>query len=153
MIAQWSAAIAAAAFVILAGGILVAIRIMLIRLAELQRAAEAMQQDIGRLSTQAGRLMEPAEETIRTARSQLESTQRLFQAAGDIGGAIANTTSAIERASAVLSGAADRHAKRAETKQKADEAFEWAELGMAAWQLWQSGRKRASSSQDEERPV
>jgi len=155
MIAQWSAAIAAAAFIVMTAGMLAAVRIALIRLSQLQQAAEAMRQDIARLTSKAERLIEPAERTLRTANSGLESAQRLFQAARHIGGAIAHTTSAIETAASLLSKTARHHAERDDTKKKAQEAMEWAELGMAAWQLWQSNRKRedGASSLDEEKPV
>lgn len=145
----WSAAIAAGAFVILVAGLLVGMRILLGRLAKVQQSAEAMQRDVSRLTAELSCLVSPTEETIRTAQRQLSAVNRLFEAAGEVGGAIKHTTSAVESVSAVLAESAARHAERAETKRQAGEVFEWAELGIAAWQLWQSKRSSAVSNECE----
>ncbi|MOA11103.1 hypothetical protein D3C78_1310240 [compost metagenome] len=140
----WSAAITAGAFVILTAGILYALRSALGKLAQLQASAAAAQDDLHKLTTELSGLVKPAEDTIRAAHRQLQSAESLFTAAGQIGGAIAHTTSAIEQVTSVLSDAAEKHAKRASTKRQAGEAMEWAELGMTAWQLWQSSRREAA---------
>lgn len=149
MVMTWSAAIAAAAFVVLVAGILLAMRSALGRLKQMQASAEAMQYDLQKLASELSGLVKPAEETIRAAHRQLQSANRLFEAAGQVGGAIAHTTSAVERVTSVLSESAALHAKRSATKRQVGEAFEWAELGMAAWQLWQTNRKAASPAEDE----
>ncbi|MBD2867524.1 DUF948 domain-containing protein [Paenibacillus arenilitoris] len=140
----WSAAVAAGAFVLLAIGMLIALRSALGRLARAQASAEAMQRDVHKLAQELSGLAAPAEATIREAHKHLQSAGRLFEAAGQVGAAIAHTTSAVERVSSVLSESAERHANRAATKRQVEEALEWAELGMAAWQLWQTSRKAAA---------
>ncbi|OBZ12992.1 DUF948 domain-containing protein [Bacillus sp. FJAT-26390] len=149
MIMTWSAAIAAGAFVVLAAGILLALRAALNKLGQVQAAADKVQQDLQKLSLELSGLIQPAEETIRAAHKQLESASKLFEAAGQVGGAIAHTTSAAERISSVLSESAEHHAKRYETKRQVGEALEWAELGMAAWQLWQTSRKAAAPAEND----
>ncbi|WP_028610282.1 DUF948 domain-containing protein [Paenibacillus harenae] len=153
MVMAWSAAIAAAAFVILTAGILLAVRSALGRLAEAQASAAAMQQDLHKLMKELSGLVRPAEDTIRAAHRQLQAVNSLFEAAGQVGGAIANTTSTVERVTAVLSESAEQHAKRAATKRQFGEALEWAELGMAAWQLWQTSRKAAATAGEAHVPV
>lgn len=153
IILTWSAAIAAGAFVVLVSGILLALRSALIRLGQVQAAAESMRQDLNKLSLELGGLVQPAEETIRVMHRQLQAASKLFEAAGQVGGAIANTTSAAQRITSVLSESAEQHAKRYETKRQVGEALEWAELGMTAWQLWQTSRKAASAAEDTHEPV
>lgn len=152
MVMTWSAAIAAGAFVVLVTGILLVLRAALNRLGQVQAAAEAMQKDLHKLSLELSGLVQPAEDTIMAAHRQLESASKLFEAAGQIGGAIAHTTSAVERVTSVLSESAEHHAKRYETKRQVGDALEWAELGMAAWQLWQTSRKTAAPSEDDMNP-
>ena len=152
-IVTWSAAIAAGAFVVLVAGILLALRSALSRLGQLQAAAESMRQDLNKLSLELSGLVQPAEETIRVMHRQLQSASKLFEAAGQVGGAIAHTTSAAQRITSVLSESAEQHAKRYETKRQVGEALEWAELGMTAWQLWQTNRKAAAPAEDAHEPV
>lgn len=145
MVATWSAAAAAGAFVVLTAGILIAIRFMLTRLARLQASAEAVQRDMHRLSAELSGVLQPAEETIRTVHRQLQSLDGLFTAARQVGGTLEQTTAAMERVTAVLSLSAARHAERISEERQANEAMQWAELGMTAWQLWQNSRKQAAS--------
>ncbi|MFF2090439.1 DUF948 domain-containing protein [Paenibacillus sp. NPDC058174] len=152
---EWSAAIAAAAFVILAGGLLLGIKAALDRLKAVQASAETMMAQMQVTAARLTALADPAEKTILTAQQQLQSVNRLFEAAGQIGESIEHTTSAVNRVSTALSQSAIRHAERAAEQRQLGEAFEWAELGMAAWQLWQTNRKRhnetGSDHQGEER--
>jgi len=155
MIAEWSAAVAAAAFVILTAGVLIAARIMLIRLSRMEAAALQLQQELKQLTLQAGRVMVPAEQAIQTVNRQLNSVSGIFDAAAQIGGAVSHTTSAVEQLTSVMASAAEQHAKRPETMKKAGDILEWAELGMAAWTLWQSGRRQetADSSSEKKEPI
>lgn len=143
MVVTWSVAIAAAAFVILVVGMLIAIRTALSRLGRMQASAEEIQQDMHKLALELNGLVQPAEETIRTVHRQLQSANRLFEAVEQIGDVITHTTSAAVNITSVLSESAAHHAKRTATKRQASDTLEWAELGMAAWQLWQSSRKQA----------
>lgn len=148
MVLTWSAAIAAGAFVILVAGILLALRSAIVKLSHVQASADVMQRDLQKLASEISGLIQPTEEAVRAAHCQLEALSKLFQAAGQVGGAIAHTTSAVEQVTSVLSESAELHAKRHETKRQVGEALEWAELGMAAWQLWQTNRKATTSAED-----
>lgn len=145
---EWSAAIAAAAFVLLVAGVLIGLRAAMAKLAGMQASAEAMQREVQRLAKDYGRLVQPAEQTIRTAQNQLQAASGLFNAASQIGGAMEQSASAVRRVSSVLSDQAAQHVERAAEKRQIGEAFEWMELGMAAWQLWQSRRKKAADGGD-----
>lgn len=153
MIVSWSSAIAAAAFVVLTVGILTALRTALGKLSQLQASAAAMQQELLARSKELSVLMQQTEETMKTARRQFQAAGKLFEAAGQVGGAIAHTTSAVESISSVLSESAEYHAKRAAAKRQTVEALEWAELGMAAWQLWQTNRKAAAQDERDHEPA
>lgn len=144
---EWSAVVITTAFVVLVAGLLIGMRTALLRVAAVQSSAAAMQQDVHSVTDQLSTLVEPAEQTIRSAHRQLQSVSRLFEAAGQIGGTIEHTTTAVNRVSSVLAQSAVRHAERAAEQRQIGEAFEWAELGMAAWQLWQTNRKRHGSSE------
>lgn len=153
MVITWSAAIAAGAFVVLVVGILLSLRSALNRLGQMQAAANSMQQDLHKLSLELEGLVQPAGETIRTMHRQLQAASKLFEAAGQVGGTIAHTTSAAERITSILSESAEHHSKRYETKRQVGEALEWAELGMTAWQLWQTSRKAAAPAEHTHEPV
>lgn len=142
---EWIAAVAAAAFVALVAGTLLALRAALAKAAALQASAESMRQEIERLARDYRRLASPAEQTIRSVQKQLQAADRLFEAASQIGGAIEHSTSAVHRVSSILSSQATEHVERAAAKRHIGEAYEWMELGLTAWQLWQSRRKNAEN--------
>ncbi|MFD1953474.1 hypothetical protein ACFSL6_04615 [Paenibacillus thailandensis] len=152
---EWIAAAAAAAFVALAAGTLIALRRMTARAAALQASAESMQREIEQLAQEYKRLVPPAEQairtaeqTVRTAQKQLQSMNRLFESASHIGGAIEKSASAVHRVSSVLSSQAAEHIERAAANRRIGEAYEWMELGLTAWQLWQSRRKESPASSE-----
>ncbi len=157
--AEWSAAIAAGTFIVLTVGIMLALRAGLAKLEQVKRETVGLQQELTRQaaelaaltrqelsarSAELGGLMQQSEKTMCALQQQLQAASLLFEAAGHVGGAIRHTTSAAEQAAAVLATAASRHARRAETSRRVGEAFDWAELGMTAWQLWQANRKAAA---------
>jgi uncharacterized protein YoxC len=165
MVAGWSAAVAAGTFVVLALGILIALRAALAKLEKITQATVSMQRELNRQaselaglvqeelsvrSSELGSLMQQSEETMRAVQHQLKSATALFEAAGQVGGAIRHTTSAAEHAAAILSSAASRHASRAETSRRAGEALDWAELGMTAWQMWQANRKASAKASSDD---
>lgn len=140
MMAEWSAAIAAGAFVVFVAGALIGIRVLLVRLARAQASVEAIQADMHKLSAHISDVLKPLEDTVQTARRGLQSTESLFQAAGGIGSAVETTTAAVERVASVWSAAAIKHSEEIARKRQVGEAAEWAELGLTAWYLWQARR-------------
>ncbi|MDF2836967.1 MAG: hypothetical protein K0Q63_2607 [Paenibacillus sp.] len=141
MTLEWIAAIAAAAFVVWVAGTLIAIRALLARITRLQASAAAVQEDVHRLSGELSQILLPTELAVRSVQQNMESTEKLFQAARQVGGTIEATTSAVERVATSLSRSAAGHADRIAKRRELDAAVQWAELGLTAWQLWQTGRK------------
>ncbi|MDQ6421825.1 hypothetical protein RB620_20565 [Paenibacillus sp. LHD-117] len=144
MAMEWIATAAAAAFVVWVAGTLLAARMLLARLARIQAAAESVRADVHRLSGELSQVLLPTEQTVRSVLQSVESAERLFQAAGQVGGTIESATSAVERVATTLSRSAISHAERIAHKREVDQAVQWAELGLTAWQLWQSGRNSPS---------
>ncbi|RJE89770.1 DUF948 domain-containing protein [Paenibacillus sp. 1011MAR3C5] len=145
--AEWSAVAAAAAFVVLVAGLLIGLRMMLRRLEQAQASVEAMQADLHRLSTEIGAVLQPVEQTARGVQRSLEAAGGLVQAVRQVSGTVERTSSAVERVATTLSASAVKHAERIATSRHLDEAAQWAELGLTAWQLWQS-RSKADSNPD-----
>jgi uncharacterized protein YoxC len=137
---EWIAAIATAVFAMLAIGILIALHALVLRLNALQKSALEAQAEITRLSQQARAVMIPAEEAARSLQEGLEAAKCWFRAMEDAGSIVAKTTTAAEKAAHVLSQSAVRHAERLSQTREAEQAVQWAELGLTAWQLWRSGR-------------
>jgi uncharacterized protein YoxC len=139
---EWSALIAAIAFVALAVGLLLGVYTALGRLAKLQVSMEETQADIRQVSSKVGAFADTAGQTVQTAHNQLQQAGRLFEAVGQIGETIGHTTKAINRVSGVLSQSAVKHAESAAAERQASTMLEWMELGMSFWQQWQTNRKR-----------
>jgi len=139
--AEWSAAVAAAAFVALVAGLLIGLRIMLRRLGQAQASVEAMQADLHRLSTEIGAVLQPVEQTAKGVQQSLEAAGGLVQAVRQVSGTVERTSSAVERVATTLSASAVKHAERIAAGRQLDEAAQWAQLGLTAWHLWQSRGK------------
>lgn len=139
--AEWSAAVAAAAFVALVAGLLIGLRIMLRRLGQAQASIVAMQADMHRLSTEIGAVLQPVEQTARGVQQSLEAAGGLVQAVRQVSGTVERTSSAVERVATTLSASAVKHAERIAAGRQLDEAAQWAQLGLTAWHLWQSRGK------------
>lgn len=146
MVMEWIASAAALAFVILVAGVLLALRKLLQRIAQLQQSAEAVQADMHRLSGEISEVLQPATETVKSLQRGVGSAEELFLAVRDIGGTIRSTTSAVDRTTSLLTESAIRHAERLSRTRQADQAVQWAELGLTAWQLWQSSRTQSASA-------
>ncbi|MFF2481536.1 DUF948 domain-containing protein [Paenibacillus sp. NPDC058071] len=145
-VVEWSAASAAVAFTVLTIGLLLFARAAMIKLAKVQSAADELSRRLQGSAERLERIAEPAEETIRTVNRQLHSVNRLFEAASHIGGTIEHASRAANEAAAVLAKSVSRHAERDSGQRRVEEALDWAELGMAAWQLWQTNRKRRNDA-------
>ncbi|WP_143088414.1 DUF948 domain-containing protein [Paenibacillus algorifonticola] len=129
------------AFIGLVVGLLLGLRKGLIQLESLQTSADELRGQLQHTAAETVALMEPAKQSLLLVHQQLQNVQSLFTAAGQIGETIEQTTETVSRVSSMLSESAAQHMAKAETRNKAKEAMEWAELGMLAWQLWQTKRK------------
>ncbi|MFD0586622.1 hypothetical protein ACFQZE_01305 [Paenibacillus sp. GCM10027627] len=136
--AEWSAVVASVAFVVFVAGLLISARAVLVKLERAQAAAEAVQEDIRKLCEEIGAVMLPLEESAKTAQRAMKSAEGLILAAGEIGDAATIAASAARQITETWSEAAMKHSERIAAKRGVSEAAEWAEIGLTAWQLWQS---------------
>ncbi|MFC4778642.1 hypothetical protein ACFO9Q_17750 [Paenibacillus sp. GCM10023252] len=143
MIAAWSAAVIAAAVVILVIGVLLGIRGAMNKLTTMQAGVDELGQELMGLAAEVRAVLVPASQTLQAASRQLGATGRLFDAAGQIGEAIEHTTSAVHHVTGAISKAAAKYSERSVAK--LEETMDWAELGIAAWQLWHA-RRQASGA-------
>ena len=140
MTMEWSAALAAIAFSVLVAGVLIALRALLAKLARIQATADRLQEDVHRISGEVSSLLEPAKQSMRLVQKRLDATEGLFSAVKQAGGAIEHTVSSVERAASVLSQSAVQHAERIAQKKQGEAIVQWTELGLTAWQLWNSSK-------------
>lgn len=144
---EWIAAVATAIFAVLTIGILMALCALVTRLHALQQSVLEAQAEITRLSEETRAVLIPAEEAVRNLQEGLGAAKGWFRAMEDAGSMVAKTTTAAEKAAHVLSQSAVRHAERLSQSREAEQAVQWAELGLTAWQLWRSGRNHTESAQ------
>ncbi|MEK3883589.1 DUF948 domain-containing protein [Paenibacillus sp. PL2-23] len=147
--AEWSAAAAAVAFVVLTAGLLLGLRAMLKRLDQAQSSVQAVQADLQRLTSEISAVLRPLEESVRSVHRGMEAADGLVQAVRQVGSTVERTTAAVERVTASLSASAVKHAERLAGGKQLEEAAQWAELGLTAWQLWQTGRNGRRSHEAE----
>jgi len=140
VMAEWSAVAAAAVFVVLVVGLLIGLRVFLRRLEQTQASIDAVKADIHKLTDETSAVLKPLEDTIRGIQRGVDAAEGLVQAVRHVGGTVVRTTSAVERVTTALSSSAVQHAERIARSKQLDEAAQWAELGLTAWQLWQSRR-------------
>jgi uncharacterized protein YoxC len=143
-------------FIILTIGLLIGLRIIVIRLRQMQQAAERLEQDMHALMRRLQGTTERAEITLDLVSSQLKAVSGVFQAASMLGESVENASAAVNAMTAAMANKARQQAERIESKRikGLDEALDWAEVGMTAWQLWQSVRdkvvkKPACSGEDD----
>ncbi|SEM65112.1 DUF948 domain-containing protein [Paenibacillus sp. OV219] len=145
----WLEAIAVAAFVALVAGILLWLRSADRKLAKLLMAAEAMERHAAVAKEQVCELLDPMTATMRNVQKQLEGVSRLTDATRRIGDSASQLSLTVSRLTAELNDTVERHAAKSGDKlrHQITDAMDWAEVGYAVWQLWQTKRKdnRASA--------
>ncbi|WP_240941099.1 DUF948 domain-containing protein [Paenibacillus sp. HB172176] len=137
---EWSATLAAVAFAVLVAGVLIALRALLAKLARIQATADRLQNDLHHISGEVSSLLQPAEQSIRIVQKRLDATEGLFSAVRQAGDSIEHTVSAVEKAASMLSTSAVKHAENIARKKQGEAIVQWTELGLTAWQLWNSSR-------------
>lgn len=144
----WLLAVIAASAVMLAAGILIWLRAADRKLARLLEAAQSVERSAQTAAVQLGELLQPAAAAVRTVGRGLDNAEKIFDAAGRLGEAAEETSAAICRMSAALNATAARHVERAGGKYRSQiaDAMDWAEVGLAAWQFWQTKRRDSRSS-------
>ncbi|GFN30200.1 DUF948 domain-containing protein [Paenibacillus xylaniclasticus] len=143
-------------FAALTAGLLIGLRTIVSRVVLIQLSSERLEQDVRALLIKLQKTSERADETLELISAQLRAVSGLFQAASLLGESVENASAAVNSMTAALSNKARQQAERIENKKLRglDEALDWAEVGMTAWQLWQSVRdkiakKSACSGEDD----
>jgi uncharacterized protein YoxC len=136
--------VATVVFIILTIGLLIGLRIIIMRLRQMQLSAERLEQDMHDLMRTLQGTAERAEVALDLVSAQLKAISGLFQAASVLGESVENASVAVNAMTAAMANKARQQAERIENKRikGLDEALDWAEVGMTAWQLWQSVRDK-----------
>lgn|GEM_PF-647837 len=146
MITVWCEVAATIVFAVLTVGLLIGLKKIISRIALIQQSSERLEQDVRALMKKLQGTSERADETLELVSNQLQSVSGLFQAASLFGESVENASAAVNSMTAALSNKARQQAERIENKKLRglDEALDWAEVGMTAWQLWQSVRDKVA---------
>ncbi|MBW7476153.1 hypothetical protein K0T92_15525 [Paenibacillus oenotherae] len=148
MVHVWLEAALVAGFILLVAGILIWLRAADRKLALLLEAAQSMERSVGTTAAQVCEFVQPATESARIVQRQLDQTARIFDAARRVGDAAADASDTLCRMTELLNETASRHVEQAGGKyrHRIADAMDWAEVGLAAWQFWQSKRRDSHSS-------
>ncbi|MWC28879.1 DUF948 domain-containing protein [Paenibacillus sp. MMS18-CY102] len=145
--AAWCAVAATVVFIVLAIGLLIGLRAVVYRLALMQQSTEKLERDMRTLMLKLQGTTDRMDDTLGLVSAQLRAMSGLFQAASLMGESVENASAAMNAMTAALSNKARQQAERIENKRLKglDEALDWAEVGMTAWQLWQSVRDKVAN--------
>ncbi|WP_308634826.1 DUF948 domain-containing protein [Paenibacillus silvisoli] len=148
MASIWLEGAAVAAFIALVVGILLWLRSADRKLARLVQTAGEMEKHTQLAADQVRGLMEPAAATVRTVQHQMEGLSRLAEATKRIGDSANRLSFTVNRLSEELNDTVEKHAAKSGPKVKHGiaEALDWAEVGYAVWQFWQTKRKENRTS-------
>jgi|GEM_PF-602432 uncharacterized protein YoxC len=146
--AEWSAAIAAAAFVVLTIALLVALRGFMKRLNRFEQAIRNIEAEAAPLLKELRGLAAEASQVTRRTDRQLERIDRLLDAARQWEGAVRRSASTVSRIADAVDRAAAAHVEQAIISHQAriGETLGWAELGWSVWKWWQSKRDEAGAA-------
>ncbi len=156
MIEQWSIAAAAGAFVILTLGFLLLLYKAVKDWRAIRQTVEGMGMQVQTAQAELARILEPAADTVQAVNDQLQSSRKLLLAAEQASEVTNQVAKAAGHLTSLLSETAGRYVELStgRKKQQIDEALQWAEIAVIAWQLWQNGKIRAAQMEEqEERPA
>ncbi|MFC5649220.1 DUF948 domain-containing protein [Paenibacillus solisilvae] len=146
MSSVWFQAVFAAAFVLLVAGILLWLRAADRKLARLVHTAENMERQAHAASAQVTDFVQTTTTVMQNIQGQLDGVSKLMEATKRIGQSAETVSCTVSRLSDAMAQTADRHIAKAGGKYKHQiaDALDWAEVGYAAWQFWQTKRKENS---------
>ncbi|WP_127532528.1 DUF948 domain-containing protein [Paenibacillus kobensis] len=144
MITEWCLIAATVIFAVLTAGLLIGLKNIVSRIVLMQQSSQRLELDVRTLMVKLQGTTERADKTLALVSDQLKAVSGLFQAASLFGESVENASAAVNSMTAALSNKARQQAERIENKKLRglDEALDWAEVGMTAWQLWQSVRDK-----------
>jgi len=145
----WIIAGSAVVFVI---ALIVAIIKILVKIEQMTKTATEIKQDIQRLSLESSVLIQSTDETMRMIKESVHAAQGLVHATKQVGQTIDHTTAMVEKVTNALSEKAITYVEKEKTNRHLDEALQWTELALSAWQLW-NDRKAKLAAVTEQKQV
>jgi len=144
--AEWSAAVAAAAFVVLTVALLAAVRGFMKRLSRFEHTIRAIEAEAVPLLKEIRDLVADASQLARRAGRQAERLERLLEAARQWEGAVRRSASTVSRITEAVDRAAAARVEEAilNGRERFGEALGWAEFGWSVWKWWQAKRAEAA---------
>lgn len=145
--AEWSAAVAAAAFVVLTAAVIVALRSLLARINRFERSVRTIEEQSAAVMQELRELASEASGTVQKVSRQLDRADGLFEAAGRLGESMQQTAAAVTRVTTAIDRTAAAHVERSikANRERIGDALDWAEAGWTAWRWWQAKRESAST--------
>jgi uncharacterized protein YoxC len=146
--AEWSAVVAAASFVVLTIALLAALRDFRRRIVRFEQAVRSIEAEAVPFMRELRELAAEASQVARRAGRSVERLDRLLEAAQRWEDAVRRSASTACRIADAVDSAAAAHVERAIRSGRARiaETLDWAELGWSVWKWWQSKRAEASDS-------
>jgi Uncharacterized protein containing a divergent version of the methyl-accepting chemotaxis-like domain len=150
--AEWSAAVAAASFVVLTIALLAALRGFMKRLSRFEQSIRSIEAEAVPLLREIRGLAAEAAQIARRTGRQVERLDRLLDAAQQWEGAVRRSASTVSRITEAVDRAASAHVEQAIRTGRAriGETLDWAEFGWSVWKWWQT--KRAAASHPDRTP-
>ncbi|REK59464.1 MAG: hypothetical protein C6W55_01290 [Thermobacillus sp.] len=145
--AEWSAAAAAASFVVLTIALLAALRGLMKRLNRFEQTIRSIEAESVPLLREIRGLAAEAGQVMRRTGRQVERLDRLLDAAQQWEGAVRRSASTVSRITEAVDRAASAHVEQAIVSGRAriGETLDWAELGWSVWKWWQTKRAAAAN--------
>jgi|HigsolmetaAR203D_1030402.scaffolds.fasta_scaffold01257_3 uncharacterized protein YoxC len=146
--AEWSAAVAAAAFAALAIALIIALRGFMKRLSRFEQTIRGIEAEAVPLLKEMRGLAADAGRVVRRAERQAERLDRLMDAAAQWEGAVRRSASTVNRITEAVDRAAAEHVERAivNRQERIGETLGWAELGWSLWKWWQAKRNESEDA-------
>lgn len=144
--AEWSAAVAAASFVVLTIALLAVLRGVMKRLSRFEQSIRNIEAEAVPLMREIRGLAAEASQVARRTGRQVERLDRLLDAARQWEGAVRRSASTVSRITEAVDRAAAAHVEQAIRTGRAriGETLDWAELGWSVWKWWQTKRADAA---------
>lgn len=148
MIAEISAAIAAAAFAALAVYIAVFLRAARQSLDQANAALSQFRQELSAVSRESVALLEASRKLVKDADGKLHALDPIYDRVKQTGQAFEQVTSSVRQVSAAVSRSASGiEAAVANRQKRIAEVAEYAVMGLQLWQKWQSHRAAKAEEQ------
>lgn len=147
--AEWSAVVSAAAFVVLTIALIATLRGFMKRLGNFEQTIRSIEAEAVPLLKEIRGLAADAAQVARRTGRQLERLDRLLEAAQQWEGAVRRSAQAVNRITEAVDRAAAVHVEQAIRSGRAriGETLDWAEFGWSVWKWWQAKQAEAKRAE------